>query len=184
MRKPILDRVEEVAIVALLSSMTLITFTQVVLRYVFNSGFIWALEATQTCFAWLVMMGISYGVRVNAHLGVNLLVAHLPPAGRRLLGLMAVTACLAYVGLMLWGGALFVDRLWILGTYARDLPAPRWALALGLPLGFCMIGIRLLQVAAAILSGQRDGVCPTHAHGPGEVREAPAVVAEPVVVRQ
>jgi C4-dicarboxylate transporter DctQ subunit len=170
MRKPILDRVEEGAIVLLLTAMTTITFTQVVLRYLFNSGFIWALEATTTCFAWMVLMGISMGIRLNAHLGVGLVVNLLPPRGRKIVGLLGVAACLLYVGLMFAGGVMFVKRLYLLGTFARDLPAPRWVLALGLPLGFAMIGWRLLDVAIAILAGTRDSVCPMHAHEPVEVR--------------
>lgn len=35
----VLDRLEEVLITGMLAAMTLLTFTQVVLRYVFNSGF-------------------------------------------------------------------------------------------------------------------------------------------------
>jgi len=35
---------------------------QVVLRYVFNGGFTWALEATTYLFGWMVLIGMSYGV--------------------------------------------------------------------------------------------------------------------------
>ena len=47
--------------------MTLLTFTQVVLRYGFNTGFVWALEATDLHVRWLILFGISYCVRVHAH---------------------------------------------------------------------------------------------------------------------
>jgi C4-dicarboxylate transporter DctQ subunit len=40
-----LHRVEESLIAVILGVMTILTFVQVVLRYGFNSGFIWALEA-------------------------------------------------------------------------------------------------------------------------------------------
>jgi C4-dicarboxylate transporter DctQ subunit len=170
MKKPLLDRFEEGSIIVLLTMMTVITFTQVVLRYVFNSGFIWALEATTTCFAWLVMLAISYCFRVNAHLGVTLVVSRLSPSGRKIAGMLAVLACLIYVGLLLWGGVVFVRKLHILGSFARDLPVPRWVLALGLPIGLCMTAYRLFQVAADILAGQRDGLAPAHAHESPQVR--------------
>ena len=41
-----------------LAAMTLLTFVQVVLRYVFAGGFVWSLEVTQYLFAWLVLIGI------------------------------------------------------------------------------------------------------------------------------
>ena len=45
--------------------MTLVTFSQVVARYVFNTGVVWALELTVYLFAWLVLLGMSYGVKVT-----------------------------------------------------------------------------------------------------------------------
>jgi hypothetical protein len=62
-------RAEEGLIAAILGVMTVLTFVQVVLRYVFNSGFIWQLEANFYLFSWLVMLGISNCVRVRAHIG-------------------------------------------------------------------------------------------------------------------
>ena len=62
-----------------LTFMTLLTFVQVVLRYVFGTGLVWSLEATTYAFAWLVLIGMSYGVRTEAHIAVDLLTRRLPP---------------------------------------------------------------------------------------------------------
>ncbi len=51
--------------------MTLLTFIQVVARYVFNYSFVWALELNGVLFAWLIFIGMSYGVRVGAHIGID-----------------------------------------------------------------------------------------------------------------
>ncbi|MDY6994354.1 MAG: TRAP transporter small permease subunit, partial [Pseudomonadota bacterium] len=59
------NRLEESIIALLLATMTLMTFTQVIARYFFNTGFVWALELTTYLFAWLVLLGMSYGVRVG-----------------------------------------------------------------------------------------------------------------------
>ena len=64
-----INEFEETAIAVLLGLMTLITFANVVLRYGFNTGLIWGLEATTFLFAWLVLFGVSYAVKVTAHLG-------------------------------------------------------------------------------------------------------------------
>ena len=63
-----LDRVEEVFIALALAFMTLLTFVQVVLRYLFESGLVWSLEATTYTFGWLVVVGMAYGVRTRAHI--------------------------------------------------------------------------------------------------------------------
>ncbi|MGE3247692.1 MAG: TRAP transporter small permease subunit, partial [Beijerinckiaceae bacterium] len=53
----VVNTIEETIIAMLLAGMTIVTFTQVVARYVFNSGWIAALEFTSILFAWLVLIG-------------------------------------------------------------------------------------------------------------------------------
>lgn len=95
---------EETAIAVLLGLMTLVTFVNVVLRYVFNTGFLWGVELTGFLFAWLVVFGVSYGVKIGAHLGVDALLVALPRGARRALGLVAAAVCLTYAFLLLKGG--------------------------------------------------------------------------------
>jgi C4-dicarboxylate transporter DctQ subunit len=75
-----LDRIEETAIALILGSMTLLTFANVVARYVFNSNIFFALELTVFLFAWLVLLGASYAVKKTLHLGVDALVNTAPSA--------------------------------------------------------------------------------------------------------
>jgi len=94
---------EETAIAVLLGLMTMITFVNVVMRYVFNSSLIWGLEVTLILFAWLVLFGVSYGVKVTAHLGVDALINMLSEGPRRVLAIMAALICVAYAFLLLKG---------------------------------------------------------------------------------
>jgi C4-dicarboxylate transporter DctQ subunit len=83
--------------------MTLITFANVVLRYGFNTGLIWGLEATTFLFAWLVLFGISYAVKVTAHLGVDAVINLLSPKLRRWVAIVAAAVCVAYAALLMKG---------------------------------------------------------------------------------
>ncbi len=67
----LINHLEEWLITLLLVSMTLLTFSQVVARYVFNSGAVWVLEATTYLFAWLVLLGASYIIKCGAHIAVD-----------------------------------------------------------------------------------------------------------------
>ena len=78
-----LDHLEEWIISLMLLAMTALTFYQVVLRYVFNSGLSWALELTTVFFAVMIFTGVSYGVRVGSHIGVDALVKLLPRGPRK-----------------------------------------------------------------------------------------------------
>ncbi len=153
----IVAHLEEGILAFLLAAMTILTFAQVVMRYVFNAGMIWALEATVYLFAWLIMIGISYAVRVHAHIGVDVVVKMLPAASRRIVGLIAVALCLLYAGIMLYGSYGYIYKLYRLGVFAEDLPLRRWVLGSILPIGFALLGVRLFQQAWAIYTGRAKG---------------------------
>jgi C4-dicarboxylate transporter DctQ subunit len=101
--KSFIDRIEETLIAVLLGLMTVLTFANVAARYVFNSNIFFALELTVFMFAWLVLLGASYAVKKNAHLGVDAIINMLRPNSRRILGLLAVFVCIVYAMLLLKG---------------------------------------------------------------------------------
>jgi len=150
-------RVEEGLIAFIFGAMTLLTFVQVVLRYGFGSGFIWALEANFYLFSWLVMLGISYCVRVRAHIGVDAAVRLLPPGPRRSVGIFVLLLALLYAGLMIYGSFEYIHRMYIINVEAEDIPVPTWVLSLCLPLGFILLLIRLLEMGWRIVTGQSEG---------------------------
>lgn len=95
--------IEETLIAIILGLMTLITFVNVVLRYVFGDSLIWGLEVTLILFAWLVLLGISYGFKITSHLGVDAVINLFDKPGKRLLGIIASLCCIAYAVLLLKG---------------------------------------------------------------------------------
>ena len=94
---------EENAIAVMLGLMTMLTFVNVILRYVFNSMLIWGLETVLVLFAWLVLFGIAYGFKVTSHLGVDAILNIVSPAARRAMGIIAALICIAYAVLLLKG---------------------------------------------------------------------------------
>lgn len=94
---------EETAIAVMLGLMTILTFVNVILRYVFNSMLIWGLEVVLILFAWLVLFGISYGFKITAHLGVDAITNIVSPPVRRTLGILSAIVCLFYAQMLLKG---------------------------------------------------------------------------------
>lgn len=97
------NEIEETAIALILGLMTLITFINVVLRYGFNTGLIWGLEMVSFLFAWLVLFGVSYAVKITAHLGVDAIINLFSAPIKRILAIVAVFICIAYAALLLKG---------------------------------------------------------------------------------
>ncbi|MEM7470865.1 MAG: TRAP transporter small permease [Pseudomonadota bacterium] len=97
------DKIEENLIAFLLGTMTVVSFANVIARYGFNSNILWALELTLYCFAWLVLLGASYAVKKNAHLGVDVLINIFSEPTRRIFGLASVACCIVFSFLLLKG---------------------------------------------------------------------------------
>ncbi len=97
------NALEEMVIAYILAAMTVITFVNVVLRYVFNHTILWGLEVTTILFAWLVLLGISYGFKRTAHLGVDAILNIVGPGPKKVMVLLSAIACLAYGGLLMKG---------------------------------------------------------------------------------
>ena len=89
-----INTLEETLIALILGLMTLVTFINVVLRYGFNSSFIWGLEVTLILFAWLVILGVSYCVKITAHLGVDAITNMMPAGPRRTVALISAAGCI------------------------------------------------------------------------------------------
>jgi C4-dicarboxylate transporter DctQ subunit len=178
------DRIEETLIAVLLGLMTVITFANVVARYVFNDNILWALEATVFLFAWLVLLGMSYGVKKSLHLGVDLLIAGLWPKTKRALALLAVAACLAFSLLLLKGAwdywypfattRAFLevndipmpDFLQFLSAWfnqgERYEKIPRFIPYAVLPFGMALLTYRFLQAGWRIIKGEQDMIIASH----------------------
>lgn len=99
----IVSEIEETAIALILGLMTLITFINVGLRYGFNTGIIWGLEVVTFLFAWLVLFGMSYAVKVTAHLGVDAVINLFDAGPRKVLAIIAGVVCVIYAGLLMKG---------------------------------------------------------------------------------
>lgn len=102
-RSSFIDRIEETLIAAILGAMTVITFANVIARKAFNSNILWALELTVFLFAWLVLLGASYLVKKNAHLGVDAIINMVSAPVRKALALISVVLCILFAVFLLKG---------------------------------------------------------------------------------
>ncbi len=157
MSRRLTDRLEEALIGAILAAMTIISFVQVVLRYGFNSGFVWALEVTVYMFGWMLLFGMSYGIKQGSHIGVDVLVQQLRAEPKRIVGLIACVLSIVYGLIMLIGSYNYVDTMMTLGVEAEDVAIERWILLLPLPVGFALLIYRVAQLGYQILVGKQSG---------------------------
>jgi len=106
------------AIAMCLAAMVVLVFSNVVLRYVFNSGIAISEELSRWLLVWLTFLGAIVALRQHAHLGVDTLVRALPPRGR------FVCFVVSYL-LMLYADSLLTLGSWkqVALTYGDAAPA-------------------------------------------------------------
>lgn len=180
----LINEIEESLIAIILGLMTVITFANVIARYVFNSNILWALETTVFLFAWLVLLGASYCIKTRSHLGVDVIINALSPPARRMLALVAVACCIAFALLLLVGAwqywAPFASKnVWY---EVNDIPMPgflkfledainegepyeklpRFIPYFALPLGMFLVTVRFFQAAWQVWTGQTDRLIASH----------------------
>jgi len=180
----IVDTIEETIIAGLLGLMTLITFANVVARYLFNDNILWALEATVFMFAWLVLLGASYAVKHSVHIGVDVLLQVFPDGVRKIVALFAASLCIVFALLLLKGSwdywLPFIGKRAFLETNDIPMPdflqffatwlndgelyekLPRFIPYAVLPLSMTLLTYRLLQAFWRILTNQQTMLISSH----------------------
>ncbi|MCF6322287.1 MAG: TRAP transporter small permease [Rhizobiaceae bacterium] len=180
----VVDQFEETLIAFLLGAMTLITFANVIARYVFNSNILWAVESTVYLFAWLVLLGVAYGIKHNFHIGVDVVVKMFPRRVQKILTLVAAGACILFALLLLKGSwdywAPFIGNRAFLEVEDIPMPGflqfiadilndgeryekmPRFIPYFVLPLSMALITWRFIQAAWRVWNGQDDLLIASH----------------------
>ncbi|PLX74523.1 MAG: TRAP transporter small permease [Desulfuromonas sp.] len=153
----IINSLEETIISLLLAAMTLLVFVEVVLRFGFGTGVMWAQEATLHLSAWMVLFGASYGIKVGSHIGVDALVKIMPSRARRIISGIAVLACIAYCGLFAKGAWVYLAKMHMIAIELEDMPIPKWIAHSILLIGMILMAIRLLTLFWQIVTGKTDG---------------------------
>ena len=120
-------RFEEGVLAFLLAAMTIVSFTQVVARYGFNSGWTGALEFTRILFAWLILFGMGYGIKNSMHLGVDAFIRLLPKPAFRIVALFGAAATLVYGLLLLHAGWLAWLGVDVTGNWRQSGAMGYWA---------------------------------------------------------
>lgn len=182
--KSFIDSVEETFIAITLGLMTIITFANVIARYIFNANILWGLEATVFLFAWLVLIGASYGVKHTFHIGIDVVLNMVSPKVRKILTLIACAACVLFAALLLKGAwdywSPFIGKRAFYET--DDLPVPfflawisdvfndgetyeklpRFIPYMALPIGMALLLYRFIQATWYVITDQQVGIIASH----------------------
>lgn len=122
----------------------------VVLRYLFSIGSVWAQELEWHLLAPLIMFGIPYALLKGDHVRVDVLFEKFTPMNQQYVEVVSQILGIAIAALFLWLSFAYVQQSYSIGETSSDpggLPY-RWILKSVLPLGFALL---LLQSVATLI---------------------------------
>lgn len=135
-------RANQALVVALMASMAVLVFLNVVTRYVFNHSIIWVEELTQIQMIWVAYLGAGLALREGRHVSVDSLQDLLPAALQRLLRTLIALALALFMLVLLVLGVQIAAFTWSQETPVMGLPTGLPYLAI--PIGAAGVLLHLL----------------------------------------
>ena len=120
--------------------MSILIFTNVVLRYGFSSGISFSVEISRVILVWVIFLGAVVGLAKGVHLSVDAVIARLPHRARFFCFLVAQ-------GLMLW-------CCWLLGQGSWSLTRIEWGNVTpltGIPVGLTYAAALVAAIMMALV---------------------------------
>ena len=137
-----LDRLIELALLAILALLVGIGGLQVVWRFVLNDPLAWVLEVSVILMVWATMLSGYVGVRRNAHLSADFAGLSMRPRARWLLDLATLLLCLVFLAVYGWTSLDVIDAME--GIPFTSIPLTQPALYWSLPVGAVLMALAFL----------------------------------------
>ena len=138
--RKLIGRTLEILCAAMLASITLILFANAVLRFAFNSPLGWTEELVTGLMLWLIMMGLTLGVRRRESIEIRAFVGRFPVRVQVWLKLATDLLTAAVLLHLAWFAYLYVTK------FGGD-PSP----CLRLPKGFFLAALPVGATVAALV---------------------------------
>jgi len=136
------EHFEEYILIALSIFTVVIIFSQVVMRYVFNSSLSWSEEIARYGFIWLIYIGVSYGVKKRKHLRVDAITMLFEEKGTAVIKMIANILFLIFALVIAYYGLDIVTKI---TRESAALQIPMEYVYASLAFGMILTSIRLIQ---------------------------------------
>jgi len=137
-----IEQILNIMIALCIAGMTILIFTNVILRYIFHSGITWAEEMSRFMFIWMVFLGSILVLKEGTHIGVDMLVRRVPENLRKLLLFIGNLIILAIAFIVLKGS-------WDMTMDSLNSKAP----ATGISLAFMYVVGVIMSVGMILIGG-------------------------------
>lgn len=142
----VFDKIEEMLAAACLTVMAILTFANVIARYLFSASFSFSEEITTYLFVLLSMLGTAIAAKRRAHLGLSIVTDAVGPRVEKILRIIGYAAAVVFTGAIFYYGILMVRNQQILGQVTAGMQWPEWIFGSFVPIGAFFATVRFIQV--------------------------------------
>ena len=154
MIKKFIDNFEEIVVIVALTVMTVLTFSNVVTRYVFNFSMNFAEEISTYSFVLLSLFGASIALKRGAHLGFTLLAEHVPHIVARIFEIISAVSGVLFSGVIFWYGIQMAMTQFERGQLSLGVQIPEWIYGSFIPFGAFFLLLRFIELLIKAVKGQ------------------------------
>jgi len=137
----IIDRVEQILLVVLLSSMIVIAFLQIVLRNLFSTGLAWGDPLVRNLVLWIGFIGAALATKEGKHINIDVVSRWMPPLGKGLIEFLTKLFSFLICGLLTFAALKFIKNEAQMENVAF-LGIPAWIPEIILPIVFGLMALR------------------------------------------
>lgn len=131
--------------------------TNVLLRYAFSVGSVWAQELEWHLLVPLILFGMSYALRHGEHVRVDILYAKFPERAKIAVDLISALLTMAISILVIWLSVHYVEQSYVIDEGSPDpggIPH-RFLIKSLIPIGFAVLFLQSIAVALNCLDKLR-----------------------------
>ena len=88
----------------IMAAMLVVVSAQVWYRFVLNNPLAWSEELARYLFVWVSFLGSAAGIRMNVHLGIDLIDKLLSPRGRKIMTIIVNLAIQIFLAVVIFWG--------------------------------------------------------------------------------
>lgn len=109
-------------LIVLLGAMSIIVFSNVVVRYLTNASIPWSEEVSRHMMIWLTFLGSGMVLRCGGHIAIDNLQDSLSSCNARVLRGIVLLLTVAFLSLLAYYGYIYAGRTMLQTTAATEIP--------------------------------------------------------------
>ena len=125
----------------------------VLLRYLFSEGSVWAQELEWHLLSPLILFGMSYALLHGEHVRVDVLYAGFSERRKLQVDLLSACLCIAISAAVIWLSIQYVQQSYVIGEQSPDPGGltHRWVLKALIPIGFAFLVLQCIAIVLGTL---------------------------------